>query len=98
MVSRRVIVHIQKASEDSESMDDTIRRLLDLSKNPNRKNGKPTPIASTIKISQDVMSEIVKKAKAGESRDATLSRLLGVEQNDGNVRERQTNGKEEASS
>lgn len=98
-VSRRLIVHIRDSSEDAESIDDTLRRLLSLGPNPSRKNGKPIPLASTIKISQDVMSEIVKKSKEGESRDATLSRLLGVLPSDGNVREEEkSNGPETAAS
>ena len=85
-VSRRVMKHIESNSRPEESVDSTIRRLLNLGK-----NGTVAPVSlpvmKTIKISRLVMDLILKKAKIRESRDQTLGRLLGIAGDDGNVRE-----------
>lgn len=85
-VSRRVISEVEKKSRPSESIDDTLKRLLKLVVDKPR-DKEPLPLATTIKVSRMVMDYIQEEAKENESRDNTLSRLLGIKQDDGNVRE-----------
>lgn len=86
-VCRRLISHIQTESGQEESVDDTLRRLLNLGENEDKRGSTPPALTTTIKISREVMDHIKDKSKEGESRDATLCRLLGVPENDGNIRE-----------
>jgi hypothetical protein len=78
--------HIETASKPSESVDETLRRLLKLISEADQKPVPPPPLTTTIKVSRLVMNHIIKQSKKEESRDHTLCRLLGIEQDDGNVR------------
>lgn len=89
-VSRRVIRHIEVHGKPSESIDETLKRLLKLVTDE-PKVLPPPPLTTTIKVSRMVMNFIIKQSKETESRDHTISRLLGIEQDDGNIK-----GKEEA--
>lgn len=84
-VSRRVMKYIEANSQEDESIDETLRRLLKLATNGHPKPQGPLPMTTTIKVSKTVMSHIRKSAKVKESRDMTLGRLLGVEVEDGNL-------------
>lgn len=84
-VSRRVMKYIEANSNQDESVDETLRRLLKLATNGHPKPQGPLPMTTTIKVSNTVMGHIRDKAKAKESRDMTLGRLLGIEPEDGNL-------------
>lgn len=85
-VSRKVMRHIESVSKPSESVDDTLRRMLKLISEEDQKPVLPPPLTTTIKVSRMVMNHIIKQSKKEESRDHTLCRLLGIEQDDGNVK------------
>lgn len=85
-VSRRVMRHIETSSKPSESIDETLKRLLKLISEDHAKPVVPPPLTTTIKVSRMVMNHIIKKSRVEESRDHTLSRLLGIPRDDGNVR------------
>lgn len=85
-VSRRVMRHIEQNSDEEESVDSALRRLLGLGGNGSRRPRRGFSAMKTIKVSRDVMDHILRRAKPRESRDQTLGRLLGVPGDDGNVR------------
>lgn len=84
-VSRRVIRHIETHGKPSESIDQTLKRLLKLVTDE-LKPPVPPPLTTTIKVSRLLMNYIIKQSKETESRDHTISRLLGIEQDDGNIK------------
>lgn len=85
-VSRQTKRWIDAASDDGESVDATLKRLLGLTRRGG--NGHPRPpapapsadagTATTIKVSERLMEHIVGKAAWKESIDHTLRRLLGI--------------------
>lgn len=76
-VSRRVIVHIIENGQRGESVDETLRRLLRVGGN-GQKKPKEIPDYSIVKISRALMNRIMRNAREGEMRDETLCRLLGI--------------------
>lgn len=85
-VSRRIMRHIESNSRPEESVNDTIKRLLKISRNGSpAAQPKARPLMVTVKVEKCVLDKIVDEAKPKEPRVHTLSRLLGLSQDDGNV-------------
>jgi hypothetical protein len=83
-VSRRILDHIESQAFPDESVDETLRRLLGMTKgDPRPREKSPTSI---IKVSREVLRYIIRASKDGELRNQTLCRLLGLPDDDGNIR------------
>lgn len=78
-VSCLVAAHIEKKSLPRECVDDTLRRLLNMS--PSGRRDVPCEESTILRVSRDLSNHIFQNADVGESKDDTLRRLLGLRRN-----------------